>query len=100
MLDELVVVGYGTQKKENLPGAVSQIGSDVLENRSVTSVSQALQGVMAGVTVQQTEGRPGANANIRIRGYTSLNSGGALVIIDGTPGDQNRHNTADQTRDG
>src|SRR3546814_3129425 len=62
MLDELVVVGYGTQKKENLTGAVSQIGSEVLENRSVTSVSQALQGVMAGVSVQQTEGRPGANA--------------------------------------
>src|SRR3546814_41451 len=95
MLDELVVVGYGTQKKENLTGAVSQIGSEVLENRSVTSVSQALQGVMAGVSVQQTEGRPGANANIRIRGFTSLNSGGALVIIDGTPGDLNSLNPED-----
>lgn len=95
MLDELVVVGYGTQKKENLTGAVSQISSEVLENRSVTSVSQALQGTMAGVSVQQTEGRPGANANIRIRGFSSLNSGGALVIIDGTPGDLNSLNPED-----
>ncbi len=94
-LDEVVVIGYGTQKKENLTGAISQVGPEILENRSVTSVSQALQGTMTGVTVQQTDGRPGANANIRIRGFSSLNSDGALVIVDGIPGNLNTLNPND-----
>jgi TonB-linked SusC/RagA family outer membrane protein len=94
-IEEVVAVGYGTQKRVNLTGSVVQVGSEVLENRPVTSVSQALQGVMSGVTVQQTDGRPGGNASIRIRGFSSLNSGGALVIVDGVPGNLNSLNPND-----
>ena len=88
-LDEVVVVGYGTQKKVNVTGAVSQISSDVLEDRPVKNISQALQGTIPGVTVQQQSGAPGSTADIRVRGFSSLNTGGALVIIDGVPGDLN-----------
>ncbi|MFV0506696.1 MAG: SusC/RagA family TonB-linked outer membrane protein [Bacteroidales bacterium] len=95
LLDGVVVVGYGTQNKANLTGSVAQIKSEAIENRAVTSVSQALQGTMSGVTVQQTNGSPGANANIRIRGFSSLNSGGALVIVDGIPGSLNDLNPND-----
>lgn len=94
-IEEVIAVGYGTQKKVNLTGSIAQVGSDVLENRPVTSISQALQGVMSGVTVQQTDGRPGGNASIRVRGFSSLNSGGALVIVDGVPGDLNSLNPND-----
>lgn len=88
-LGEIIVVGYGTQQKVNVTGAVSQVTSDVLEDRPVSSVSQALQGRIPGVTVQQTSGAPGSNADIKVRGFSSLNSGGALTIIDGVPGNMN-----------
>ncbi len=94
-LQELVVVGYGVQKKVNVTGAVSQVGSEMLENRAVTNVSQALQGTMPGVTVQASDGRPGAASSIRVRGFSSLNSGGALIIVDGTPGSLNTLNPND-----
>jgi len=94
-IEEVVAVGYGIQRKENLTGSIAQVSSEILENRSVTSISQALQGTMSGVTVQQTDGRPGADANIRIRGFSSLNLGGSLVIVDGIPGDLNSINPND-----
>ncbi len=87
-LDEVVVVGYGTQKKVNLTGAVATISSGDIDNRPITQASQALAGLAPGVQVQQPSGRPGANgANITVRGIGTFNSGSApLVLIDGIAG--------------
>lgn len=88
-LDEVVVVGYGTQKKVNLTGSVSTITAERLESRPIATISDGLQGTMPGVTVTKDNGAPGSSSSIKIRGYSSLNSGGALIIIDGVPGDMN-----------
>jgi TonB-linked SusC/RagA family outer membrane protein len=91
-LDEVVAVGYGTQKKATLTGAVSSVTGDNLIKRKIPSLSTALQGTMAGVTVQQTSGEPGADgSNIRIRGIGSINSGTfPLVLVDGIEMDINQ----------
>lgn len=94
-LDEVVVVGYGTQKKVNLTGSVETVKGDILENRPVRSVTDALQGTVAGLTVQSADGTPGNASTFQIRGATSINSAGALVIIDGMPGEINRINPQD-----
>ncbi|SHE74934.1 TonB-linked outer membrane protein, SusC/RagA family [Arenibacter palladensis] len=94
-LDEVVVVGYGTQEKVNVAGAVAQINGKALQDRPVTNVSEALQGQIPGVTVQPTSGQPGAGFNITIRGASSLNGDGALVIVDGIPGVLNNINPND-----
>lgn len=88
-LDELVVVGYGTQKKVNVIGSVSQVSSEQLSNRPVSSLSNALTGEMTGVTVIQRSGKPGAsNGEIRVRGVGSFGATpDALILIDGIPGD-------------
>ncbi|RYY10787.1 MAG: SusC/RagA family TonB-linked outer membrane protein, partial [Cytophagaceae bacterium] len=87
-LEEVVVVGYGTQKKVNLTGAVATVSSADIDNRPITQASQALAGLAPGVQVQQPGGRPGANgANITVRGIGTFNSGSApLVLIDGIAG--------------
>ncbi|HVI48235.1 MAG TPA: TonB-dependent receptor [Chitinophaga sp.] len=84
-LKQLVVVGYGTQKKANLTGAVSSIGSKELTNRPATSLGNALQGTMPGVTVTaNSSGQPGSDAaKIRIRGIGTLNNADPVVVIDG-----------------
>lgn len=83
-LDDVVVVGYGTQKKVNLTGAVSAVKGDVLENRPITSVSSGLQGFLPGVTITSSSGQPGAEANIVIRGTGTINSvTSPLILIDG-----------------
>ncbi|CAZ94386.1 SusC/RagA family TonB-linked outer membrane protein [Zobellia galactanivorans] len=83
-LDEVVVVGFGTQKKVNLTGAVATMGSENLENRPVTNVSSALQGQMPGVTVLQSSGEPGRDgASIRIRGVGTMNNANPMVLVDG-----------------
>ena len=82
-LDEVVVVGYGSQKKANLTGAVQSIQADVLENRPIASVGDGLQGVAAGLNVTNETGAPGAEPKINIRGYTSINGGEPLVLVDG-----------------
>ncbi|MBO9153901.1 SusC/RagA family TonB-linked outer membrane protein [Chitinophaga sp. GCM10012297] len=95
-LNELVVVGYGTQKKVNLTGAISQVGSEVLENRPVANVTQALQGAVPGLNITFTDGRPGANGRFNIRGTNPLSSGATpLVLIDGVPGSMNNVNPRD-----
>lgn len=94
-LEEVVVVGYGTQKKVNLTGAVESVGAETLENRPIRSATDALQGAVSGLTVQSGSGQPGSFASFKIRGNTSVNSGGALVIIDGLPGDINLVNPQD-----
>ena len=88
-LDEVVVVGFGTQKKINLTGSVETVNSEALENRPIRSATDALQGAVAGLTVSSGTGAPGQFASLKIRGSSSINSGGALVIIDGMPGDIN-----------
>ncbi len=84
-LGEVVVVGYGTQRKSNLTGSLVQLNNEALTKRQVSSASQVLQGLAPGVTVQQQSGRPGADgASIRIRGESSiLGNSTPLVIIDG-----------------
>jgi TonB-linked SusC/RagA family outer membrane protein len=91
-IDDVVVVGYGTQKKSTLTGAVSAVSGDNLVKRTMPSLSTALQGLMPGVTVQQTSGEPGADgANIRIRGIGSINSSTfPLVLVDGIEMDMNQ----------
>ncbi len=89
-LDEVVVVGYGVQKKANLTGSVASINAEALESRSVASVSAAMAGSMPGVTVIQTSGAPGAQTgSITIRGKNSINAASPLVIVDGIPGSMN-----------
>lgn len=94
-LNETIVVGYGTQKKVNLTGAVTQIDSKVLENRSAHSVSNMLQGSVPGLNVSTSAGNPGSNGSLNIRGYTSINGASPLVLIDGAVGDINRVNPSD-----
>ncbi|WP_200976246.1 TonB-dependent receptor [Echinicola sp. 20G] len=89
-LDEVVVVGYGTQKKINLTGAVSAVGSEEVSRKPVGQVSSALQGVAPGLTVTQRSGQPGADqGTLRIRGIGTLNSNDPLVLVDGVQYDIN-----------
>ncbi|WP_229311115.1 TonB-dependent receptor [Larkinella soli] len=94
-LEELVVVGYGTQKKVNLTGAVSQVQAKDLENRPVNNMSQILQGMIPNLNVTFSTGQPGQGGSLNVRGETSINGGGPLVLIDGVPGDINRINPND-----
>jgi TonB-linked SusC/RagA family outer membrane protein len=83
-LEEVVVVGYGTQRKANLTGAVAQIDSKALAGRPIQNVSSAIQGLMPGVTVMSGQGRPGQDgATIRVRGVGTLNNANPYVLIDG-----------------
>jgi len=86
MLDELVVIGYGTTKKRNVLGAVTRVGGDELTRLPVAGVEQALQGRAAGVQVTQNTGAPGEGVSVRIRGAGSINSSNnPLYIVDGMP---------------
>lgn len=83
-LNEVVVVGYGTQKKVNLTGAVSTVKSEMLENRTTSNTVNMLTGQIAGVTIVQNTGQPGADAgNLRVRGIGTLGNAEAMVVIDG-----------------
>ncbi len=86
-LEEVVVVGYGTQQKKDITGAVASVQGDELTQRKTTQISQALQGTMPGVMVTRTNNAPGATANIRIRGITTITDAGSnpLIILDGVP---------------
>lgn len=89
-LDELVVVGYGTQKKVNLTGAVSEIkATEFIEDRPITQLGQSLQGKVAGLVVSKSNGKPGSSYSFNIRGTTSLNGGGPLILVDGVEMDAN-----------
>lgn len=95
-LNEVVVVGYGTQKKVNLTGAVEQVTSEVFDNRSVPNVTQALQGSIPNLNIKLTDGKPTRSASYNIRGTTSIGQGGnALVLIDGVEGDPSMLNPND-----
>ncbi len=97
MLEEVVVVGYGTQKKVNLTGAVTQIDSSVFENRPVTSTVTALQGAIPGlqITAGSGGGSPNYDIGMNVRGTTSVNGGSPLVLIDGIESSLRLLNPAD-----
>jgi TonB-linked SusC/RagA family outer membrane protein len=99
-IEEVVAVGYGTQKKVNLTGAVSTINADVLESRPVTNVTQAIQGLSTGVEIAQTSygGSLEGTASINIRGLNTIgegSTGGPLILIDGAEGNINYLNPND-----
>jgi len=95
-LDEVVVVGYGTQKKANLTGAVASVNGDVLENRPISNIGQGLQGVVPNLNVSMSRGgAPGANSTFNVRGTTSLNGGEPLVLVDNVQMDPNLVNPDD-----
>jgi TonB-linked SusC/RagA family outer membrane protein len=95
-LSQIVVVGYGTQKKVNLTGAVDQVGSEYFEDRPLSNVSRGLQGVIPNLNIKMTDGKPTRSPSYNVRGTTSIGSGGsALVLIDGVPGDPNNINPGD-----
>lgn len=83
-LDEIVVVGYGTQRKKEVTGAVSVLGSETIESLKPTRVEQALQGQVAGVNITQQSGAPGAASNIRIRGISTNGNNNPLILVDGS----------------
>lgn len=87
MLEETVVVGYGSQKKVNLTGAISTVGSKELKDRAALDVAHMLQGAVAGLNVTSATGRPGQAASFNIRGMGSINSSSVLVLVDGVEGD-------------
>lgn len=83
-LSEVVVVGYGAQKKANLSGSVAMVDSKELENRPIQNVSSGLQGLMPGVAITGTNGAPGQDAGkIRVRGIGTLNEAGPYILVDG-----------------
>lgn len=87
-LEEVVVVGYGTQKKVNLTGAVDQVDSKAFEGRMLNNASQMLQGVVPNLNIIPADGKPNSSPSYNIRGTTSIGQGGsALVLIDGVEGD-------------
>ena len=95
-LEEIVVVGYGTQKKENLTGAVDQVGAETFEGRPNANLTQMLQGQVPNLNLKFTDGRPNSSPSYNIRGTTSIGQGGsALVLIDGVEGDPSLLNPND-----
>lgn len=96
VLDEVVVVGYGTQKKANLSGAVAAVDGKVLQDRPITNIGQGLQGVVPNLNITMNDGgAPGATSSFNIRGNTSLNGGSPLVLVDNVQMDANLVNPDD-----
>lgn len=96
VLDEVVVVGYGTQKKANLSGAVAAVDGKVLQGRPITNIGQGLQGVVPNLNITMNNGgAPGATSSFNIRGNTSLNGGSPLVLVDNVQMDANLVNPDD-----
>lgn len=96
VFDEIVVVGYGVQRKKDVSGAVAQVKGDVLNEYANLSVATALQGRVSGVQINQLNGQPGAGIQVRIRGANSIKGDNEpFWIINGFPGDINMINTAD-----
>ena len=83
MIEETVVVGYGVQKKSDVTGAISQVKSEDIQNRTITSPESALQGKTAGVQVFSNSARPGASPSIQVRGISSNGSSNPLYVVDG-----------------
>lgn len=84
-LDEVVAIGYGTQKKSVVTASISKVGSDELQMTAPVRVDNALKGLASGVTVTSASGQPGAAARVRIRGIGTINNSDPLYIVDGMP---------------
>jgi TonB-linked SusC/RagA family outer membrane protein len=84
-LDEIVVVGYGTQKKVNLSGSVSTISAKTLENRPVSNANLALQGLAPGMNIRMSDSYATSAPEINVRGFTSINGGSAFILVDNVP---------------
>ena len=82
-LEELVVVGYGVQKKVNLSGSVATADTKKLESRPAANIANALQGAVANLNIDPAKGTPGSSTSMNIRGFTSINGGSPMVVIDG-----------------
>ncbi len=95
MLDEVVVIGYGTMKKSDMTGAISSVDTEELTKRATTNPAEALQGKIAGVNIMKSGGNAGAGVSVKIRGVKSFGSNEPLYIIDGFPGDINNVNPQD-----
>ena len=94
-LNEVVVIGYGTTKQADLTGAVSQVSATVLQSRPMVTLGQGLQGTISNLQVTQSNYAPGQGASFNIRGYTSINGGSPLVLVDGVIQDPNSLNPED-----
>ncbi len=94
-IEEVVAIGYGTQKKENLTGAVSQVTAEVLESRPIVNIGQGLQGTISNLNITQTTGTTGSGASFNIRGFESINGGEPLILVNGVPMDINLINPND-----
>ncbi|WP_298884293.1 TonB-dependent receptor [uncultured Polaribacter sp.] len=94
-LDEIVVIGYGSQKKKDVTGAVSVVGQETLDELKPVDAALALQGTTSGVTVNLSSGAPGASTNILIRGVSSNSNNQPLTIVDGYEGNLNSINPND-----
>ena len=95
VLDEVVVVGYGTMKKSDMTGAISSVDMEELVKRTTTNPAEALQGKIAGVNIMKSGGNAGAGVQIKIRGVKSFGDNQPLYIIDGFPGDIENVNPQD-----
>lgn len=84
-IDEVVVVGYGTQKKSVVTGSISSVKSSDLEDVVIPRIEQALQGRTSGLTITSSSGQPGSGSTVRIRGTTSINDSDPLYVVDGVP---------------
>jgi TonB-linked SusC/RagA family outer membrane protein len=85
LLNEVVVIGYGTAKKSDLTGSVSSLNGNMLKDKSTPMLSNQLQGQMSGVQVTRSNGAPGAQSTIRIHGITTMSENSPLIIVDGIP---------------
>lgn len=94
-LDQIVVVGYGTQRKSKITGAISSVGSEVFENRPITNVTQGLQGAIPNLNIIPNNGSPNSAPAINIRGTMSINGGSPLVLVDGVEMNMNLINPND-----
>ncbi len=92
---QLVVVGYGTQKKQNVTGAISSVSSKKIQNQPVTNLASAMEGKVSGVQITQNSGEPGSTPQVRIRGLTSINNSNPLYVVDGVPLASNNINAID-----
>lgn len=96
ILEEVVVIGYGTRAKGAITGSISKIGEEIFESRPISNTMDALQGAMPGVTITRSSGQPGNEGfAMQIRGSSSINGNKPLVLIDGVPGDLNIINPND-----
>lgn len=95
LLQEVVVVGYGVQKKVNMSGSVSAIDGEQIAAKPSTDVLSALQGELPGVTITRSSGQPGSEAGLQVRGYSSVNATQTLVLIDGVEGSLSQVNAED-----